>query len=85
MRRRAKLPIEVRVEYDIEPPSATFDCPGVEEEAREPGEHEDFDVGDFEGAFSEAPVKLDSATKRRRSITTRSSSSPRRVNGTRAR
>jgi xanthine dehydrogenase YagR molybdenum-binding subunit len=50
---------KVRVDYARENPSATFGSPGVEEEVREPGEHKDFNVGDFEGAFAAAPVKID--------------------------
>ena len=49
----------VKVIYDAETPSATFGSPGLEAEAREPGEHEDFDVGDAEAALASAEVKVD--------------------------
>src|SRR3954471_1224369 len=49
----------VHVEYEAERPSATFDSPGAEEEVREPGEHGDFDTGDFDAAFNTAAVKVD--------------------------
>ena len=48
----------VRVHYDREPPSATFDCPGVKEERREPGEHEDYTVGNVEAALAAAEVSV---------------------------
>ena len=49
----------VQVRYEAEAPSATFDCPGVEEEVREPGEHKDFHVGDAAGALAAAEVVVD--------------------------
>ncbi|ARP88246.1 xanthine dehydrogenase family protein molybdopterin-binding subunit [Bordetella genomosp. 9] len=49
----------VRVDYEEEPPSATFDTPGSESVRREPGEHRDYEVGDADGAFAGAEVKLD--------------------------
>jgi xanthine dehydrogenase YagR molybdenum-binding subunit len=49
----------VRVHYEKEQPSATFDSPGVEEEVREPGEHEDYQVGDAEAALAAAEVRVD--------------------------
>jgi xanthine dehydrogenase YagR molybdenum-binding subunit len=49
----------VRVVYDKEPPSATFCSSGVEEEVREPGEHEDYAVGDAEAALAAADVEID--------------------------
>jgi xanthine dehydrogenase YagR molybdenum-binding subunit len=50
---------KVRVDYEIEPPSATFGSPGVEEEVRKAGEHKDYKVGDAEAAFAAAEVKVD--------------------------
>jgi xanthine dehydrogenase YagR molybdenum-binding subunit len=49
----------VKVHYEAEESAATFDCPGVEEVRREPGEHEDYHVGDPEAALASAPVVLD--------------------------
>jgi xanthine dehydrogenase YagR molybdenum-binding subunit len=49
----------VRVVYEKETPSATFDSPGVEVEHRQPGEHEDYDVGDADAALAVAEVTLD--------------------------
>ena len=49
----------VRVHYDRETPSATFDSPGAEEEVREPGEHEDPTVGDAEAAFAASQARID--------------------------
>ncbi|MBR0644379.1 xanthine dehydrogenase family protein molybdopterin-binding subunit [Plastoroseomonas hellenica] len=49
----------VRVDYEAEPPSATFGSPGAEEEVREPGEHKDVRVGDAEAAFTAAEVRID--------------------------
>jgi xanthine dehydrogenase YagR molybdenum-binding subunit len=49
----------VRVHYEKEQPSATFDCPGVEVERREPGEHEDYDVGDVAAGLAAADVTID--------------------------
>ena len=51
---------KVQVIYEKEAPSATFDCPGVEVEHREPGEHEDYQVGDAEAALATAEVTVDS-------------------------
>lgn len=50
---------KVRVDYQIEPPSATFGSPGEEEEVRKAGEHKDYKVGDAEAAFAAAEVKVD--------------------------
>jgi xanthine dehydrogenase YagR molybdenum-binding subunit len=50
---------KVRVDYEIEPPSATFGSPGAEEEVRKAGEHKDYKVGDAEAAFAAAEVKVD--------------------------
>jgi xanthine dehydrogenase YagR molybdenum-binding subunit len=49
----------VRVHYEREEPSATFDCRGVEEERREPGEHEDYCIGDAEAALASAEIVID--------------------------
>ncbi len=49
----------IGVEYDAEAPSATFGSPGAEEEVREPGEHEDFAIGDADAAFAGAAVRID--------------------------
>jgi xanthine dehydrogenase YagR molybdenum-binding subunit len=49
----------VRVHYERESPSATFDSSGAEEERREPGEHEDYDVGDPEAALAAAEIIVD--------------------------
>ena len=49
----------VRVHYEAEHPSASFDSPGVTEEVRDDGEHEDYDIGDFAAAFAGAEVRLD--------------------------
>jgi xanthine dehydrogenase YagR molybdenum-binding subunit len=50
---------KVHVHYGKEIPAATFDSEGAETERREDGEHEDFTVGDADGAFAAAPVKID--------------------------
>jgi xanthine dehydrogenase YagR molybdenum-binding subunit len=50
---------KVRVDYEVEPPSATFGSPGAEEEVRKAGEHNDYKVGDAETAFAAAEVKVD--------------------------
>ncbi|MBI0537389.1 xanthine dehydrogenase family protein molybdopterin-binding subunit [Roseomonas sp. KE2513] len=50
---------KVAVDYESEPPSATFGSPGAEEEVRKAGEHKDYHVGDAEAAFAAAPVKVD--------------------------
>ncbi|HEY3778535.1 MAG TPA: xanthine dehydrogenase family protein molybdopterin-binding subunit [Rhizomicrobium sp.] len=49
----------VHVHYEKEKPSAGFDSEGAEQERREPGEFEDFDMGDAERAFAGAEVKID--------------------------
>ena len=49
----------VRVRYDEELAAATFDSAGATEERREPGEHEDFAIGDVLAAFAIAPVRVD--------------------------
>jgi xanthine dehydrogenase YagR molybdenum-binding subunit len=51
---------KVRVDYEAEPPSATFGSPGAEEEVRTAGEHKDYKVGDAEAAFAVSEVKVDS-------------------------
>ncbi len=48
-----------KVSYAAETPSATFGSPGVKEEKREDGEHEDFEIGDADAAFAAAAVKVD--------------------------
>ena len=50
---------KVRVRYEPEPPSATFGSPGVMEEARDDGEHEDYAIGDVDAALSRAAVTLE--------------------------
>ena len=49
----------VRVDYAAETPSATFGSDGAQEAVREPGEHQDFRIGDADAAFADAAVKLD--------------------------
>lgn len=49
---------KVRVEYEEEAAAATFGSPGADTKQREPGEHKDFKVGDFDAAFAEAPVRV---------------------------
>ena len=49
----------VQVRYEEQPPAATFGSPGADEEVRKAGEHEDYQVGDAEGVFAAAPVRLD--------------------------
>ena len=49
----------VQVRYEPQAPSAGFGSAGAEEEAREPGEHEDYTVGDAEAAFAAAPVQFE--------------------------
>ncbi|GAA0585286.1 xanthine dehydrogenase family protein molybdopterin-binding subunit [Craurococcus roseus] len=51
----------VRVEYEAEEPSSTFGSPGVTEKAaKEHSEsHKDPEVGDADGAFAAAPVKVE--------------------------
>jgi xanthine dehydrogenase YagR molybdenum-binding subunit len=52
---------KVRVDYDARPPSATFGSPGVTGEPKARDEKNKFpSVGDAEGAFAVAPVKIDS-------------------------
>lgn len=50
---------KVRIAYAAEPPSASFGSPGVFEERREPGEHDDVAVGDAEAALARAEVVID--------------------------
>ncbi len=49
----------VEVEYEEQPPAASFGSPGAEEKVRGPGEHKDFRVGEAERAFASAEVKVD--------------------------
>ncbi|MDX3911120.1 MAG: xanthine dehydrogenase family protein molybdopterin-binding subunit [Sphingobium sp.] len=49
----------VKVHYDRQAPAATFDQPGVEAHYREPGEHEDYEVGDVDAALAATEVKVD--------------------------
>ncbi|MGY3452007.1 xanthine dehydrogenase family protein molybdopterin-binding subunit [Bradyrhizobium sp. USDA 4353] len=49
----------IRVDYDEESPSPTFDSPGVEAHIREAGEHKDYDVGDVDAALARAEVVVD--------------------------
>ncbi|EYD74315.1 aldehyde oxidase and xanthine dehydrogenase, molybdopterin binding protein [Rubellimicrobium mesophilum DSM 19309] len=72
----------VRVHFEREVHSATFDCPGVDEERREPGEHEDYDVGDVASALARAEVTVDERYETPTSTTTPSSSSPPPPSGT---
>lgn len=51
----------VRVEYGRETPAATFGSIGAEEERRDDGEHEDYDIGDVAAALAAAPVTLDAS------------------------
>lgn len=51
--------LAVRVAYEAEPASATFDSPGIQTHQRKPGEHLDFHVGDAERAFAEAQIRID--------------------------
>lgn len=51
----------VRVHYAAEAPAATFGSSGVEAERRDDGEHQDYSVGDAEGALTTAEVSLDAA------------------------
>ncbi len=51
--------LAVGVEYEAEPPAASFGSPGAEARQREPGEHTDFRVGDAEATFPTAPVRVD--------------------------
>jgi xanthine dehydrogenase YagR molybdenum-binding subunit len=49
----------VRVDYEVEQPSAGFGSPGAEEEVRKAGEHKDYRIGDAEAAFVAAEVRVD--------------------------
>ncbi|HVZ07506.1 xanthine dehydrogenase family protein molybdopterin-binding subunit [Rhodopila sp.] len=49
----------VRVHYEKEAPAATFGSKGTTEEIREPGEHEDFHIGDADSAFAAAEIRID--------------------------
>jgi len=49
----------VRIDYEREPPSATFGSEGVEDERRGDDEHVDIEIGDFDAAWAGAPVKVD--------------------------
>jgi xanthine dehydrogenase YagR molybdenum-binding subunit len=49
----------VRVDYDSEPPSASFGSSGTQEEVREAGEHKDYAIGDAGAAFAAAEVRID--------------------------
>jgi len=51
----------INIQYEVEQPSATFDSAGVELQAAVDIKktHEDPKVGDFEGAFASADVKID--------------------------
>lgn len=48
-----------RIDYDEAPASATFGSAGVAGERREPGEHEDYRIGDFERAFAGAECRVE--------------------------
>jgi xanthine dehydrogenase YagR molybdenum-binding subunit len=50
---------KVRVDYEVEQPSASFGSPGAEEEVRKAGEHKDYRIGDAEAAFAAAEVRVD--------------------------
>src|SRR5206468_2635432 len=50
---------KVRFRYEEEQPSATFGSPGVQEEYRTKGEHQDYRVGDAEGAYAAAAVRFE--------------------------
>ena len=50
---------KVGVDYEEETASATIGSPGAEEKVREPGEHKDFNVGDADKAFANAPVQIE--------------------------
>lgn len=47
------------ISYESEDPSATFDSQGAETEHREPGEHEDYTVGDADSALDKADVTIE--------------------------
>src|SRR4051794_6437443 len=51
----------IKIQYDAEQPSATFDSAGVQVQAAAEVKktHEDPKVGDFDGAFAAADVKID--------------------------
>ncbi|BCM83800.1 xanthine dehydrogenase family protein molybdopterin-binding subunit [Methylobacterium indicum] len=51
----------VRVYYAAETPAASFDAVGAERERRDDGEHQDYAIGDAEGALKIAEVTLDEA------------------------
>ncbi|MBE7201337.1 MAG: xanthine dehydrogenase family protein molybdopterin-binding subunit, partial [Parafilimonas terrae] len=51
----------VRVHYQREIPAATFGSLGAEEERRDDGEHQDYDVGDAEAALAAAEVYHDAS------------------------
>ena len=51
--------LAVKVDYDAEPPAATFGSAGVDKEPRPPGEHKDFTVGDVDRALATADVVID--------------------------
>ena len=51
----------VHVHYEKEQPAATFGSDGAEEEVRKPGEHEDFRVGDADGVFAAAEIRIDAS------------------------
>ncbi|WP_250474052.1 xanthine dehydrogenase family protein molybdopterin-binding subunit [Caballeronia sp. GAFFF1] len=48
-----------RIDYEEAPASATFGSAGVAGERREPGEHEDYRIGDFERAFAGAECRVE--------------------------
>ena len=50
---------KVAVDYDVEPPSATFDSPGVETERKISPDQKDPETGDAHGAFAAAAVQID--------------------------
>jgi xanthine dehydrogenase YagR molybdenum-binding subunit len=49
---------KVKISYVSEPPSATFDSPGVDTEPHKPERGEDPKKGDAAAAFANAPVKI---------------------------
>ena len=49
----------LRFGYAAETPSATFDCPGADDVKPTPMGEAKLQVGDFEKAFADAPVKVD--------------------------
>jgi len=50
---------KVQVEYDAQPPSATFGSPGVETERKIAKQQKDPEKGDAPGAFASATTKID--------------------------